>query len=418
MKHVANTRGWTVALAGLGINLALGVLYAWSVVAKSLTTEWGWSAGEASLPYATAVGVFALSMVFAGRAQDRLGPRVVATVRRRAHGLGMIVASFGTAENAVPDPPRLRADGRHGHRPRLRGRHACRRQVVSAGRKGLITGTRRRRLWPRERLHRAAHSDAAWHLRCLFELPRPWHRLPRRDRRLRAVARQSAGRLRACGQRSSGCGIGSFGPTVPRDYDWREMVRTPQFALLWLMYAFAAFAGLMIIGHMAKLAALQMPGTDLGFLLVAVLAIGNALGRVAAGVVSDRIGGTRTMLIVFVLQAVMMGLLSHGVPRASRAGGSARRLRLWSQPFALPVHHHRLLRHEEHGRELRARVHGLGCRRRVRLDDRGLDRRLHRRLRACLCGRRRTVPVAAVSRSSRSHRPRPWPSRRRGTQAA
>ena len=28
------------------------------------------------------------------------------------------------------------------------------------------------------------------------------------------------------------------------------------FALLWLMYAFAAFAGLMIIGHMAKIAAL------------------------------------------------------------------------------------------------------------------------------------------------------------------
>jgi OFA family oxalate/formate antiporter-like MFS transporter len=96
---------------------------------------------------------------------------------------------------------------------------------------------------------------------------------------------------------------------APRDYSWNEMVRTPQFALLWLMYAFAAFAGLMIIGHMAKIAALQMPGTDLGFLLVGVLAVGNAAGRVVAGIASDRIGGTRTMLIVFVLQAVMMALL-------------------------------------------------------------------------------------------------------------
>ena len=61
------------------------------------------------------------------------------------------------------------------------------------------------------------------------------------------------------------------------------MVRTRQFALLWLMYAFSAFAGLMIIGHMAKIAAAQLPSVDLGFLLVAVLAVGNAAGRVVAG---------------------------------------------------------------------------------------------------------------------------------------
>ncbi len=94
------------------------------------------------------------------------------------------------------------------------------------------------------------------------------------------------------------------------DYDWREMVQTRQFALLWLMYAFAAFAGLMIIGHIAKIAAAQIVGLDLGFLLVAVLAIGNASGRIVAGIVADRIGGVRTMLVVFVMQAAMMGALA------------------------------------------------------------------------------------------------------------
>ncbi|MDP2300015.1 MAG: MFS transporter, partial [Actinomycetota bacterium] len=75
------------------------------------------------------------------------------------------------------------------------------------------------------------------------------------------------------------------------------------------MYAFSAFAGLMIIGHMATIAALQMPELTLGFLLVAVLAVGNAAGRVVAGIASDRIGEVKTMFAVFVLQAVMMGLL-------------------------------------------------------------------------------------------------------------
>ena len=110
-----------------------------------------------------------------------------------------------------------------------------------------------------------------------------------------------------------------------RDYDWRDMVRTPQFALLWLMYACSAFAGLMIIGHMAKIAAVQMAGLDLGFLLVAVLAIGNALGRVVSGIVSDKIGGIRTMLIVFVTQAVLMGALAFSTERARRSCRSPRR---------------------------------------------------------------------------------------------
>src|SRR5690606_11475766 len=78
MARSISARAWLVAAAGLGINLALGVLYSWSVIAKSLSKPvaeggWAWGSGQASLPYAIAVGVFAISMVFAGRAQDRFG---------------------------------------------------------------------------------------------------------------------------------------------------------------------------------------------------------------------------------------------------------------------------------------------------------------------------------------------------------
>jgi OFA family oxalate/formate antiporter-like MFS transporter len=95
-----------------------------------------------------------------------------------------------------------------------------------------------------------------------------------------------------------------------REYDWHEMIKTSSFYLLWLMYAFASFAGLMIIGHMAKIAAAQLPGVNLGFLLVAILAIGNSLGRIVAGIISDKIGRTRAMLVVFLFQALMMGVLA------------------------------------------------------------------------------------------------------------
>jgi len=38
-----NIRGWIVTFSGTGINLALGVLYTWSVFAAALTEQLGWT---------------------------------------------------------------------------------------------------------------------------------------------------------------------------------------------------------------------------------------------------------------------------------------------------------------------------------------------------------------------------------------
>src|SRR5512143_4255908 len=88
-------RGWIVTFAGTGINLALGVLYAWSVVSKQITKEWGWNETQAALPYSVAIIVFAVMMVPAGRMQDKYGPRLVATLGGILCGIGFIIASLG-----------------------------------------------------------------------------------------------------------------------------------------------------------------------------------------------------------------------------------------------------------------------------------------------------------------------------------
>jgi MFS transporter, OFA family, oxalate/formate antiporter len=63
----------------------------------------------------------------------------------------------------------------------------------------------------------------------------------------------------------------------------------------------------MVIGHMAKITQAQL-GIDLGFLLVAVLAVGNAAGRIGAGIVADRLGSARTMTLVFSAQTLVLAL--------------------------------------------------------------------------------------------------------------
>lgn len=312
MKNATTSRGWTVTLAGLGINLALGVLYAWSVIAKSLTAEWGWSAGAASLPYAIAVGVFALSMVFAGRAQDRFGPRLVATLGGGLTGIGMIVASLAGPDSRLPIVLGFGVMAGMGIGLGYAAATPAAVKWFPPARKGLITG-----------LVVSGFGLASVYIAPLTQSLLGTYGIAMTFRVLglgflvatvglaQLLVNPPAG-YRAAAQPKAAAAVGAV--SVPaaapsRDFGWNEMVRTRQFALLWLMYAFAAFAGLMIIGHMAKIAALQMPGTDLGFLLVGALAVGNAAGRVVAGIVSDKIGGTRTMFMVFVLQAVMMGLL-------------------------------------------------------------------------------------------------------------
>jgi nitrate/nitrite transporter NarK len=78
----------------MGINLALGVLYTWSVIKKAIPSEWGWSDSDKALPYSIACIIFALVMVPAGRLQDRLGPRWVATAGGILTGIGCIIASY------------------------------------------------------------------------------------------------------------------------------------------------------------------------------------------------------------------------------------------------------------------------------------------------------------------------------------
>src|ERR1035437_4671005 len=87
-------RGWTVVIAAISINLILGVLYAWSVMGKALVLQWHWKAAQASLPFTISAASFALMMIFAGRWQDKIGPRYVAMLGGIILGLGLIASSF------------------------------------------------------------------------------------------------------------------------------------------------------------------------------------------------------------------------------------------------------------------------------------------------------------------------------------
>ncbi|MGE4569428.1 MAG: MFS transporter, partial [Bacteroidales bacterium] len=106
------------------------------------------------------------------------------------------------------------------------------------------------------------------------------------------------------------------------DYTWQEMVRMPSFYLLWFAYLMSAAAGLMLIGHMASIADVQA-NWKAGFLLVVILAVFNFFGRIIGGLLSDKVGRTRALLLVFLIQAANMFAFSFYTEIPTLIAGSA-----------------------------------------------------------------------------------------------
>lgn len=314
-----NRAGWTVTFAGTGVNLALGILYTWSVISANIPQEWGWSEAEKSLPYSIACLAFAFMTIPAGRMQDTIGPRWVAALGGVLVGIGLVLASLTTTSSgyllgfgilagagigcgyAAATPPAIKWFGKaktglisgivvSGFG--LASVYAAPVTQWLSGSFGLQTAM----------LVLGIAFFLVVGVLSQFLNPPPAGYVPPED----AVAATAKSTTKA----TPAVATVEAGP--------REMLGTSSFYLMWFMYFCAAGAGLMIISKMSKIATDQA-GVALGFVLVAILAIGNGGGRVLAGMLSDKMGRTRTLLAVFLLQAVMMILISQAVPGSPTA---------------------------------------------------------------------------------------------------
>jgi len=97
--HEKQKKAKVVLLAGVLFNLAIGVLYAWSVLKAKLTAPiaeggWAWTSQQAGFPYTIAIVCFALGLLIGGKIQDKIGPRWVVTAGGIFVGLGLIISGI------------------------------------------------------------------------------------------------------------------------------------------------------------------------------------------------------------------------------------------------------------------------------------------------------------------------------------
>jgi MFS transporter, OFA family, oxalate/formate antiporter len=310
-RNNTTNRGWTVTFAGMGINLALGVLYTWSMFKGAIETEFGWKASQLNDPYALCCLVFAFAMILAGRCQDKFGPRLTASLGGLLVGAGLVMISVTSSYTAwligfgvlvgvgigfgysSATPPALK--------------------WFPPSKTGLIAG-----------LVVAGFGLAPVYLSPLSQYLLTHHGV-QRSMLIFGIAfvvivcglaqllvNPPAGYIAAVR------GAATAGPAVaPSSSTPGEMLRSSRFYLLWVIYFIGAGAGLMVIGSISGMAKISMG--EMAFVAVAVMAVGNAAGRVVAGILSDAIGRRWTLMIVLALQAMLM---FAAIPATSSSGSA------------------------------------------------------------------------------------------------
>ena len=285
--------GWRVVAAGTGINLALGILYAWSIFKSAIEKDFGWDPARLNDPYAVCCLVFSFVMILGGRCQDRFGPKWTAVLGGVlvAAGLGISsqssdylvwVLGFGVLAGigigfgySAATPPALK--------------------WFPASMTGKIAGV----------------VVAGFGLAPLYIAPLTDLLLKKGGVGFATLFYSLFFLISVCGlamllknPEEKALVAGKKSPALQVSVQPLGLFVRKDFYLLWMIYFIASGAGLMVISSINGMAKKSMG--EMAFLAVVVLALGNASGRVVAGFVSDKIGRKATLLGVTILQAICM----------------------------------------------------------------------------------------------------------------
>ena len=327
---------WLVVGGAVLIQLALGALYAWSVFTKILTDPAGiyqFTATQTAWIFSAGLATFALVMVLAGRWQARTGPRLMSALGGLLLGLGFVLGGlFGST---------------------FWGQFLFIGVVAGAGiglayvvpiavgvkwfpdRKGMITGLAvagfgfGATIWVKLA---GSWFGGLLNTTSLFGLPSVQSVFliygivfavlvllgslvmvdpPEGYSPAGWDPAQAAVVLK-----SNGAG---FTPG--------EMLRTPQFYAIWLVFAASAIAGLMVIYciQLFGIDALEYRGVPNAFVVtgtaMAWYAVFNGLGRILWGMISDRIGRKHAIIAMSMFQGLIMLAMYHGFINFGLAAG-------------------------------------------------------------------------------------------------
>ncbi len=309
------THRWYVVIGAILIQLCLGAIYAWSVFTPSLVQA-SWTKAQTQTVFSVGLFCFAVVMVLAGRMMPKFGPRKVAISGGVLLGLGYILGGMFGETNFVILLLCIGIIGGSG----IGLAYVV---PIAVGmrwypdKKGFITGL--------------AVAGFGFGAMLWVKLAGTWGNL------IATYGLSNTFTIYGLVFFLT-ITVGSLWMVFPPN-DWKpngwdmkedlhvdgripehnftsvEMLKTPQFHLISMTFAFGASAGLMSIGLMKlfPMVALTAKGIDeasasaiAGTAMAIFFSLANGLGRIAWGAISDKLGRKRSIVIMMATQGVFV----------------------------------------------------------------------------------------------------------------
>jgi len=300
---------WIILIASCLINLCIGSLYSWSVFASPMAVHLSQiygltgtallTASNLSIVFTVANSVGPITMISGGFINDKLGPKWVVFAGGLLFGAGLLASGFASSIPIL---------------------------VVTYGAgcglgMGLVYGctiNNSVKFFPDKRGLIGGIATATYGLSSVI-IP------PIANKLIGSIGVQSTFRILGMVFMVVICSSAFFIEKCPegfmpkgytpntktsnskklKDKNWKEMIKDGNFYLMICMLLCGAFSGLMIISQASPMAQnIVKMSAAMAATCVSILALFNAIGRILAGYISDKIGRITTVALAFLLSII------------------------------------------------------------------------------------------------------------------
>ncbi|GAD46979.1 permeases of the major facilitator superfamily [Streptococcus anginosus T5] len=299
-----NLNRWQVLAASTAILLCTGAVYAFSVFANPLSQQTGWSMPDIMLAFAINSAIGPIPMILGGYLTDKDYVRWTISLGAILFALGFMLTGFATSPFMLYISYGLLAGLGQGF-----------------AYSGCLSNTLR--LFPDKRGLAAGIITGGMGLAAVFVSPVANSLIQSHDAQFAFRAIGLVYLVIVCIAslfiRKAPTGYKPEGWNPPAqsatgktaNKNWMDMLKTPVFYVITLMFFVGAFSGLMIASQAAGIGK-NMFGLSAttAALYVSLYSLSNSSGRFIWGAVSDKIGRSKTLSIIFTVVALSLLVLT------------------------------------------------------------------------------------------------------------
>jgi OFA family oxalate/formate antiporter-like MFS transporter len=301
------SRRWIALAAAVAAAMCAGIGYAWSVFQRPLAAEAGWSTADIALSFTALLGAGAIASIIAGKAQQYVKPRTVILIGGALIGLGLVCLGFVHSLAGVYAFSFLAGLGMGSVYPGgtmtnvirfFPDRRGMASGILTAGYGvgGVVCAPLAATLIDRYGLTTTLIVLGAFFFAAIALSSRLVYTAPHLDDHEDPLVDVPA----------------VDGDDTVADLDWRGMLRTADFYVLFALFVAGTFSGMMVLGHASPIAQATLGiSPQAAGVVVSFVALGMVIGKVGWGSLSDRIGRYPVFAAMLVVAALALVVLAQ-----------------------------------------------------------------------------------------------------------